>query len=116
ERPRTRAGHGDGGDQVTGQEREPMTDQMDQARRGWGPEMALAEGAGPCRCEELLEHLDEFLDSEMSDTQCARLRSHVEACPTCQEATDVEQHLRALIRRSCAEVAPQDLRLRVVAQ
>ncbi|MEE6273404.1 mycothiol system anti-sigma-R factor [Georgenia wangjunii] len=93
-----------------------MADQMDLARRGWGPDLPLTDEAGPCRCEELLEHLYEFLDSEMSDTQRARLRDHVVSCPTCQEATDAEQHLRAIIRRSCAEVAPQNLRLRVVAQ
>jgi anti-sigma factor (TIGR02949 family) len=94
-------------------DRDPMADHLDVARRGWGPDLALTEQAGPCRCEELLEHLDEFLDSEMSDSQCARLREHVDGCPTCQEAADAVQHVRAIVRRSCAETAPEDLRLRL---
>lgn len=71
---------------------------------------------GPCRCEDLLEQLYEFLDAEISDAECARLRDHVRECPTCREATDAETHLRVLLRRSCVEVAPSGLRLRVVAQ
>ncbi|MEE6282700.1 mycothiol system anti-sigma-R factor [Georgenia sunbinii] len=71
---------------------------------------------GPCNCEELLEQLYEFVDSEISEAQCARLREHVRLCPTCREATDAETHLRLLLRRSCAETAPTGLRLRVVAQ
>ncbi len=69
-----------------------------------------------CRCEEMREHLYEFLDSEMSGSDLARLRRHIEECPTCREATDVETHIRMLLRRSCREVAPSTLRLRVITQ
>lgn len=75
-----------------------------------------ADLADPCRCEELLEHLFEYLDAEMTAAQRARLTSHVEQCPRCHEAADVEQHVRSLIRRSCTEKAPQSLRLRVISQ
>ncbi|MFC4555996.1 mycothiol system anti-sigma-R factor [Georgenia faecalis] len=97
-------------------EHDPMVDHLEAARRGWGPDLPLTDEAGPCGCEELLDRLDEFLDSEMSDSQCARLQEHAAQCPTCREATDAEQHLRAIIRRSCAEVAPAELRMRVAVQ
>lgn len=83
-------------------------------------ERALRERTGdrskPCSCDELLEHLFEFLDAELDEDQQARFRRHAEECPTCTEATDAEQHIRALVRRSCAEVAPSSLRLRVQSQ
>lgn len=69
-----------------------------------------------CRCEELLERLYEYLDSEIPETDCARLRAHVEECGTCLEATTVETNLRQILRRSCAEVAPEELRVRVITQ
>ena len=71
---------------------------------------------GQCNCDELLDHLFEFLDAELDERERARLSDHVDGCPTCHEAADVEQHVRALIRRSCTEVAPDSLRLRVVSQ
>jgi len=69
-----------------------------------------------CRCEEMLEHLFEYVDSEMNEGDRARLRRHVEECSTCREATDVETRVRLLLRRSCQEVAPSTLRLRVITQ
>lgn len=77
-----------------------------------GPEV----GAAPCRCEELLEQLYELIDSEISQAQCARLQAHLTECDTCREAADAETHLRGLLRRSCTEVAPSRLRVRVVTQ
>ncbi|QDB78528.1 mycothiol system anti-sigma-R factor [Georgenia sp. 311] len=69
-----------------------------------------------CRCEEMLEHLFEYVDSEMTVEDSARLHRHVEECATCQEATDAETRVRLLLRRSCQEVAPSTLRLRVITQ
>lgn len=79
-------------------------------------EATPTDNVDDCRCEELLEHLYEFLDAEISESEVARLRRHVEDCPTCQEVTDVETRVRVLLRRSCAEVAPETLRTRVVTQ
>ena len=75
-----------------------------------------AESVAECRCEELLEHLYEFLDAEISESEGVRLRRHVQDCPTCREVTDVETKVRVLLRRSCTEVAPDTLRMRVVTQ
>ncbi|MCK6212665.1 mycothiol system anti-sigma-R factor [Georgenia sp. EYE_87] len=90
---------------------ENLTERAEKALR------ARAEGrTTPCSCDELLEHLFEFLDSELDEDQVERFRRHAAECPTCTEATDAEQHIRALVRRSCAEVAPSSLRLRVQSQ
>lgn len=79
-------------------------------------EHPLSEALDGCRCEELLEHLYEYVDSEMSDSERDRLSRHLRECLTCQEVTDAETRIRVLLRRSCQEVAPSTLRLRVLSQ
>lgn len=76
----------------------------------------IRRAAQMCNCAEALEHLCEYLDSEMDETELDRLRNHIETCATCLEAMASEQSLRVVLRRSCAEVAPASLRLRVLSQ
>ncbi len=69
-----------------------------------------------CGCDDLVSHLHQLLDAELEESECRRLQRHVDSCPACHEAADAEAHLRSLIRRSCAERAPDRLRIRVLAQ
>jgi len=69
-----------------------------------------------CRCEEALEHLQEYLDAEMADIELERLRAHITECATCLEEIGRERELRIILKRSCAEVAPDALRMRVRTQ
>ena len=54
--------------------------------------------------------------AELEDGEHERLARHVSACPDCFHATEAEEHIRALIRRSCEEHAPASLRVRVMTQ
>ena len=78
----------------------------------------MTEEMGPegCRCEEALEHLYEYLDAEMSEMQLDRLRAHIDECTTCLDEVSRERELRIVLKRSCAEVAPDALRMRVRTQ
>ncbi|MGC0274167.1 mycothiol system anti-sigma-R factor [Pseudactinotalea sp. Z1739] len=76
----------------------------------------IRRAAQLCNCAEALEHLSEYLDSEMDERELERLRTHIEDCAQCLEALASEQSLRVVLRRSCAEVAPPSLRLRVLSQ
>lgn len=78
--------------------------------------LASARRGEPCSCAELRDHLYEFLDSELDDSERERLDRHVTNCPDCTEAAEAEHHIRMLLRNACAEQAPQGLRARVVAQ
>ncbi|MPV48894.1 MULTISPECIES: mycothiol system anti-sigma-R factor [unclassified Pseudactinotalea] len=69
-----------------------------------------------CQCEEALAHLQEYIDCEMSEVDTVRLRVHITTCLTCQDEVGVEQWLRRMLRRSCVEEAPADLRERVLTQ
>lgn len=78
-------------------------------------ENASAE-VGACQCEEALEHLFEFVDAELPEGDLCRLSAHIESCATCQAAVGREKELRVLLKRSCTEVAPDSLRVRVMTQ
>lgn len=67
-------------------------------------------------CQELREQLHEFIDSEIAVEDCRRLNEHIKTCSSCREAAENETHLRVLLRRSCAEVAPATLRMRVITE
>lgn len=69
-----------------------------------------------CQCEEALDRLEEYLDSEMGDLDSARLREHLAECGTCLGEAELERRYRALLQRSCCEVAPETLRIRVRTQ
>jgi len=67
-------------------------------------------------CGEVYTHLFEYLDSEMTDDDAVRMRHHIETCSPCLAELSIEELIRQVVRRSCAERAPEGLRLRVLAQ
>ncbi|MFI6443136.1 mycothiol system anti-sigma-R factor [Kitasatospora sp. NPDC050543] len=68
-------------------------------------------------CGEVLDHLYEFLDNEMAEGDCAKLREHFEECSPCLEKYGLEQAIKALIKRSCGcDDTPSDLRGKVLAR
>jgi anti-sigma factor (TIGR02949 family) len=66
-----------------------------------------------CQCEEALDKLEEYLDSEIGELDGNRLREHLAECSSCFGEAELEQRLRAVLRRSCHETAPETLRVRV---
>ncbi len=89
-----------------------MTGQRDSGRP---EETAAGAAVEPC-CDELIDQLYEFMDSEINEETCHRFRGHLAECPPCRDAVAAEHRLRSMLRRSCLEVAPSQLRLRVVTQ
>lgn len=68
-------------------------------------------------CGEVLDHLYEFLDNEMAEGDCAKLRQHFDECSPCLEKYGLEQAIKALIKRSCGcDDTPSDLRSKVLAR
>lgn len=71
---------------------------------------------GPVDCNEALARLFEFLDAEIGDVEGDRIRAHLADCEPCLSEYDVSDHLKRLVRRSCSEVAPTELHLRIRQQ
>jgi anti-sigma factor (TIGR02949 family) len=71
---------------------------------------------GESECEHALVHLNEYLDSEMTPEDERRMRAHVAHCSPCLAELSVEELVKQLVRRSCAERAPDTLRVRIREQ
>ena len=69
---------------------------------------------GGLDCAELLDRLFLFIDNEMDDIDCARVRQHLEDCPPCREKYHVDCTVKTLLARSCCEQAPPSLHERVL--
>ncbi|SDS29292.1 mycothiol system anti-sigma-R factor [Paraoerskovia marina] len=67
-------------------------------------------------CEHAIGHLYEFLDSEMTADDEARMRAHMAHCAPCLAELSAEELVKSLVRRSCSEQAPESLHLRIRAQ
>jgi mycothiol system anti-sigma-R factor len=68
----------------------------------------------PADCADVLASLDLFLDAEIDTASDAEIRRHLEQCAPCLTEFDLERVVKALVKRSCSERAPQPLRDRVM--
>jgi mycothiol system anti-sigma-R factor len=68
-------------------------------------------------CSRARLQLYEYLDGEMGSDDCAKIREHLEHCGPCLREYDLDQTLKALVRRSCGcEVAPTELRMQIMSR
>ena len=67
-------------------------------------------------CAQALARVYEYLDGEMSPGDCAQIREHIEDCAPCLKQYDLDVALKALVRRSCQDSAPPDLRERILVK
>ena len=65
-------------------------------------------------CSRARMQLYEYLDGEMAPGDINKIREHLAHCAPCLQEYDLDQTLKALIRRSCScESAPLALRYRL---
>ena len=68
-------------------------------------------------CSRARLPLYQYLDGEMDDNDCVKIREHLEHCGPCLREYDIDQTLKALVRRSCGcEAAPTELRLQIMSR
>lgn len=67
-------------------------------------------------CAAAIEQLFEFLDSEMDEEHGDMIRVHLASCEQCFGEYEVVDHLKALVKRSCGERAPEELHVRIRTQ
>ncbi|MFG2127722.1 mycothiol system anti-sigma-R factor [Streptomyces sp. NPDC048751] len=68
-------------------------------------------------CSEVLDHLYEFLDSEMPDVDRDKFQHHFEECSPCLEKYGLEQAVKKLVKRCCGhDDVPTDLRAKVMGR
>ncbi|HEV7625845.1 MAG TPA: mycothiol system anti-sigma-R factor, partial [Streptomyces sp.] len=52
-------------------------------------------------CSEVLDHLYEYLDREMPDSDCEKFKEHFDECSPCLEKYGLEQEVKKLVKRCC---------------
>jgi mycothiol system anti-sigma-R factor len=68
-------------------------------------------------CSDVLHRVYEYLDGEMTYDDTAKIKQHLDACGPCLKEYDLDQALKALVKRSCAcEEAPVELRTQIMAR
>ena len=65
-------------------------------------------------CADFLEQIVYFIDNELDAADCAVVRAHLDTCNPCLEKYDLQRTVKSVVARSCAEVAPDELRQRVL--
>ena len=68
-------------------------------------------------CSEVLHRVYEYLDGEMTADDTEKIKLHLDECGPCLKEYDLDQALKALVKRSCeSEEAPVELRTQIVAR
>ena len=65
-------------------------------------------------CSEVLERVFFFIDNELPTADYSEIRQHLDECAPCLRKYDLERTVKMLVRRSCAEHAPPQLREKVL--
>lgn len=68
-------------------------------------------------CSEVLGHLYEYLDREMSEEERRKFEEHFGECNPCLEKYGLEQAVKKLVKRCCGhDDVPGDLRSKVLSR
>ncbi len=66
-------------------------------------------------CSATLHRIYEYLDGEMTPEDTRRIATHLDECGPCLREYDLDQALKALVKRSCRnEAAPVQLRAQII--
>ena len=66
-------------------------------------------------CSEALLRLFEYLDGEMGPDDARKIQAHLAECGPCFKQYNLDQALKAVVKRSCAsEAAPVELRMTIL--
>ncbi|MEH0110973.1 mycothiol system anti-sigma-R factor [Tersicoccus sp. MR15.9] len=63
-----------------------------------------------------IERLYEYLDGALAREDIAEIKAHLDHCPECVQEEEVERVIRTVVRRSCAETAPETLKATIISR
>jgi mycothiol system anti-sigma-R factor len=68
-------------------------------------------------CTEVLDRVYGYLDGELSDMDCAKIRQHLEECGPCLREYGLEEAVKRLVAKHCGcDPVPVDLRAKILAR
>lgn len=65
-------------------------------------------------CSEVLDRLYEYIDGELGGEPCHAIKDHLEECSPCLKEFGLEEVVKAVVKRSCSDPAPPELRAKVL--
>ncbi|MDR1426607.1 MAG: mycothiol system anti-sigma-R factor [Bifidobacteriaceae bacterium] len=65
------------------------------------------------KCHEAMAKLHRYIDEELTLHELEHMQAHLDECRNCWNELRMARGLRDLLRRSCTEKAPDELRSRV---
>lgn len=67
-------------------------------------------------CADFLEQIVFLIDNELAAADADQVRIHLQSCSPCLETYDQQRIVKAVVARSCTEVAPGELRSKIMVQ
>ncbi|WP_346844519.1 mycothiol system anti-sigma-R factor [uncultured Rothia sp.] len=64
-------------------------------------------------CSEKLSHIYEYLDGALSCEELEEMNEHLEHCEHCANEHNLECVIRSVVKRSCTEPAPEELKSKI---
>ena len=66
-------------------------------------------------CDEVLARVYEFIDGELADGEKRHaIKHHLDECGPCLAEFGLEEQVKAIVKRSCSDPAPAELRAKVL--
>ena len=66
-------------------------------------------------CAEVLDRVYEYIDGELDRDRVHVIKEHLDECGPCLKEFGLEEAVKAIVKRSCSDPAPPDLRMKVLA-
>ncbi|TAP26923.1 MULTISPECIES: mycothiol system anti-sigma-R factor [Micrococcaceae] len=70
---------------------------------------------GDC-ADDRMVRIYEYLDGALTLNDIKEVKAHLDGCPECTEEYDLECIIRSVVRRSCQEQAPHNLKASIFAK
>jgi len=61
-----------------------------------------------------MQRIYEYLDGALTREDIADIKTHLAECPECTEEYDLECLIRTMVKRSCTEAAPDNLKASIL--
>lgn len=65
-------------------------------------------------CQQALDQIFEYIDHELPDGELRDIGDHLKECPPCEAERRINEKIKNLVGTCGDEVAPDDLRARVL--
>ena len=66
-------------------------------------------------CSEVLDQIYDYIDGELDRERMHVVKEHLDDCGPCLREFGLEEAVKGIVKRSCCDPAPRDLRVKVLA-